>query len=283
MKYITHKGVVIPLIGFGTWTIGDDESKRTDEVETIVYGAHKYNMTLIDTAEMYGLGKSETIVADAISRLDRDSLFIVGKILPENARRGQYIESCTNSLKRLGIEYFDLYLLHWRSNVNLQEMVDQMEKLVSLGLIKRWGVSNFDVEDMEDLYKCKNGDKCFCNQCLYNVGARGPEYDLIPWCQNHGVLFMAYSPLCNNALDRIRVTSDERIKEIVKKEDMTPESLLLNFVIRNDDIVTVFKTSNIKHLDSNLKNVFNKMSEQSRKEIDKSFPFPTRKIKLLKI
>lgn len=283
MKYITHKGAIIPQLGFGTWTIGDDDSKRTNEIETIVYGAEKYEMTLIDTAEMYGLGKSETIVADAISRLDREKLFIVGKILPENAKKGKYLESCTSSLKRLGIEYFDLYLLHWRSNVNLQEMVDQMEKLVSLGLIKHWGVSNFDVSDMEDLFKCKNGNKCFCNQCLYNIEARGPEYDLIPWCHEHNVLFMAYSPLCNNAVDRTRVVSNEKIKEIVKNENMTPESLLLNFVIRNDDIVTVFKTSNIEHLNGNLKNVFERVSEQDKKGIDESFPSPKRKIKLLKI
>lgn len=283
MEYLEHNGVILPLIGFGTWTLGDDVSKRNSEVATILYGIENFSMTLIDTAEMYGLGKSESVVKAVLSKVKRESVFVVDKILPENARKGKYIECCKRSLEKLGIDYIDLYLLHWREKVNLQEMVNSMEKLVSMGLIKRWGVSNFDVSDMEELFKCENGSNCFCNQVLYNIGARGPEFDLIPWCKSHNVLFMAYSPLYNNSFDRENITKLKKIIDLASHEHMTPESLMLNFVTRNKDIVTIFKTSNIEHLKNNMENVFNELSKEAENEINVLFPSPVKKVELLKI
>lgn len=277
MKYIKFKDIVLPLIGFGTWTIGDKKEDKEKEINAFVYGINKYEMTLIDTAEMYGSGKSEKIVKYVIEKYDREKLFIIDKILPENAVKGKYLECCINSLKRLGTDYIDLYLLHWRSSVDLQTMVNEMEQLVSLGYIRQWGVSNFDVEDMKELFKCKNGNKCFCNQVLYNIGVRGPEHKLIPWCKKHNVLFMAYSPLFNNTNNRENITLRNEFIQIAKREDMTPESLMINFVIRNKDIVTIFKTSNIEHLDNNMKNVFKSVSLKSMKAIKKLFPKPKEK------
>ena len=283
MDYLIHRGVKLPLIGFGTWTLGDNVNLEKNEIDTFLYGINNMGMTLIDTAEMYGDGKSETVVGKIVKNCDRDKLFIIDKILPQNAIKGRYIDSCKKSLELVGVDYFDLYLLHWKNKVDLQDMVYQMENLVSLGLIKRWGVSNFDVFEMEELFKCDKGSNCFCNQVLYNIGARGPEFDLIPWCKEHDVLFMAYSPLYNNSLDRNKYVNDINLIEIAKSENKTVESLMLSFVVRNKDIVTIFKTSKEEHLISNMKNVFERIKDDSLLKINKYYPSPTKKVELLKI
>ena len=283
MEYIIHRGVKIPLIGFGTYRLGDNEKDLEKELNTYNYGIKNYDMTLIDTAEMYGEGKSETVVGKIIKEYDREKLFIIDKILPENAQKGLYEGSCRRSLKLVGTSYFDLYLLHWKSNVDLQEMVYEMEKLVKLGLIRRWGVSNFDTSEMEELFKCDKGSNCFCNQILYNIGVRGPEYDLIPWCKVHDVLVMAYSPLYNNSIDRVKYTSDEVIKDVALNEDKTPESLMLSFVIRNRDIATIFKTASIDHLNNNMKNVFKKIDKSDLEKLESKYQKPNQKTILLKI
>ena len=283
MEYIIHRGVKIPIIGFGTYRLGDNEKDLDKELNTYNFGINNYDMTLIDTAEMYGEGKSEKVVGKIIKDYEREKLFIIDKILPDNAKKGLYEESCRKSLELVGTSYFDLYLLHWKSSVNLQEMVYEMENLVKKGLIKRWGVSNFDTFEMEELFKCDKGCNCFCNQILYNIGVRGPEYDLIPWCKAHDVLVMAYSPLYNNSIDRMKYTNDEVIKEVAIKEDKTPESLMLSFVIRNRDIVTIFKTSNIDHLNNNMKNVFRKIDKENLDKLDEKYQKPKQKTILLKI
>lgn len=283
MEYINFKNKKLPLIGFGTWTIGDNKENAQKEIDTMLYGINKYSMTLIDTAEMYGNGKSESIVKEVIKGSNRESLFIIDKILPTNAKNNNYLSSCKKSLERLGIDYLDLYLLHWKADVDLQEMVNNMELLVKEGLIKHWGVSNFDVEEMETLFKCKNGNNCFCNQVLYNVGIRGPEFDLIPWCNKNNVLFMAYSPLFNETIRREHITRNIKFKEIAKKENMSPESLMINFVIRNRNVITIFKTSNINHLENNLLNVFKTIDESSLYKINEIFPAPNKTTKLEKI
>ena len=283
MKYLQHRDTVLPLIGFGTWTIGDNPEKEEAEINTMLYGMDRYSMTLIDTAEMYGSGRSERVVKKVIEKTDRNKLFIIDKILPYNAKKDGYLKSCENSLNNLGIDALDLYLLHWRADVDLQEMIDEMENLVSLGLIRRWGVSNFDVDDMETLFECRDGNKCFCNQVLYNIGVRGPEYDLIPWCRKHDVLFMAYSPLFNETEKREQITKLNSFVSLADEEGLSAESLMLNFVIRSKDIVTVFKTSSIDHLDNNMKNVFKDLDQKSYKVLDSMFAPPVERQPLMKI
>ena len=283
MKYLELNNVELPKIGFGTWTIGDDPSLKADEINVFETGYQKYHMNLIDTAEMYGLGKSERVVGEFLKGKRREDFFIVDKILPENALKGRYLESCKKSLEIMGLEYFDLYLLHWRSRVNLQEMVDEMENLVSLGLIKRWGVSNFDVKDMEELFKCRNGDKCFANQCLYNISQRGVEYDLIPWCEAHNVLFMAYSPFGSNKANRDIIVNNPYIQELVKKKNISVESLMLSFIIRHHIVITMFKTSSLKHLEDNMEHAFDVLTDEDIALIDKAFKKPTKKMFLEKI
>lgn len=283
MKYIILKNERIPKLGFGTWTVGDNPKDKEKEINALNVGYEKFQMNLIDTAEMYGEGASEKVVGEFLKNKNRDDFFIVNKILPSNAKKGLYLERCKNSLEIMGLDYFDLYLLHWKSNVNLQEMVDNMETLVNLGLIKHWGVSNFDVHEMEELFRCKNGNHCFANQCLFNVLARGVEYDLIDWCDKHDVLFMAYSPLGNNSIDRNQVTKNKDFIKIAEDNNMSPESLMLNFVIRYPIVMAVFKTSSINHLENNMKNVFNTLDQQSLSKIDKIFPPVNKKIPLEKI
>ena len=241
------------------------------------------NSSLIDTAEVYGDGKSEEFVGKILKSYDRKNFFIVDKILPGNARNNDYITSCSNSLKRLGTDYIDLYLLHWRENLELQSVVDGMEDLKSKGLIKNWGVSNFDTEDMKELFACKNGSNCFCNQILYNTCTRGPEYELIPWCKEHDVLVMAYSPLCHNKDNLMPLVQNPIIKDIAVSENKTPQSLLLSFVLRNKDIIAIFKTSDISHLNSNMKNVFSPISVDDLTALSQVFKAPDRPTELEKI
>ena len=281
MEYLTHRGEEIPLIGFGTYRLGENETAA--ELETLRYGVDKLGMTLMDTAEMYGSGLSEEILGSFIKDFGRERLFIVDKILPYNAEKGLYKQCCMRSLKRLGTDHIDLYLLHWRGNVELQDMVDNMEELVSLGLIRHWGVSNFDTHEMQELFACKNGQNCFCDQILYNLSERGAEYDLIPWCKAHDVLVMAYSPLCNSHYARKAVTNDALVSGIAENEGKTPESLMLSFVVRNRDIITVFKTSSTAHLRGNMQNVFYPVTDEHMSLLSKKYEPPREKYPLEKI
>lgn len=283
MEYLFHRNIKIPLIGFGTYKSGVYAENFEQEAQTFLAGIEQYGMRLIDTAEMYDNGKSERFVSKVIKNCERTSLFIVDKILPENARKGLYKECCENSLKRLGTDYIDLYLLHWRGGVDLQDMVRQMDSLVKEGLIKHWGVSNFDVADMEQLFACKGGNNCFCNQVLYNLSARGIEYDLLPWCKKNDVLVMAYSPLHNNREERCVITENRIVKEVCADEKKSPESLALSFVIRNKDIATVFKTSSVQHLDNNMLNVFEAVSDVNLEKLSAEFKAPHKKCELKKI
>ena len=283
MKYELVGNTKICKIGLGSWTIGDDPKNEQREIDAFNYGYTKHQITLIDTAEMYGEGKSEKVVGKFLKGKNRSEFFVVDKILPKHAKENRYVERCKNSLKIMGLDYFDLYLLHWKGGVDLQKMVDEMENLVALGLIKRWGVSNFDVKDMEDLFKCKNGDHCFVNQCLYNISQRGVEFDLIPWCQKHSVLFMAYSPFGSNSENKKVMTSNPHLQKVVEEKHVSFESLMLAFVTRLDNVVALFKTSNSEHLESNMKDAFMDIDEGIMEEIEKAFPTPKTKKYLEKI
>lgn len=278
MEYIYHRNIKLPLIGFGTWNVGDDPSKEAQEIETLLYGYQKYDMFLIDTAEMYGNGKSEKLVGKFLKQVDRKKVYIVDKILPQNAKKGKYLECVKRSLNNLGVDYIDLYLLHWNiDGLDLVDMVNNMEHLKKLGLIKNWGVSNFDTHEMKELFKIKGGENCFLNQCLYNLKNREAEYDLFGFCQDNDVLFMSYSPLLNDKNAKEEFISNVDFENIIREEDLTNESLLLSFVIRNRNLITVFKTSNKNHLDNNMHNVFKKMSDESLAKLDKISACPASK------
>ena len=181
MKTVTlPDGTQVPALGQGTWYLGEQPAVRARELAALRTGI-EHGMTLLDTAEMYGGGRSEELVGEAIRPYDREKLFLVSKVYPHNAGRPEIFRSCENSLRRLGTEYLDLYLLHWRGSVPFAETAECMEELVRKGRIRRWGVSNLDTDDMEELWGVPGGAQCQVDQVLYHLGSRGVEYDLLPW------------------------------------------------------------------------------------------------------
>jgi len=193
MKTISFPdGAVAPALGQGTWMLAENPERRASEIATLREGV-QLGLTLIDTAEMYADGEAERLVSEAIWGI-RDRVFLVSKAYPQNASLDRLPRACEASLRRLGTDRLDLYLLHWRGNVPLAETVEAMEQLVTEGKILRWGVSNLDTDDMAEL-EAIGGDRCQTNQILYNLGRRGPEHDLIPWLSERGIPLMAYSPV----------------------------------------------------------------------------------------
>ena len=283
MKYCQLRGEQLPRIGIGTYRLGENRSTAAAEARAVKAAIDEFEMTLIDTAELYADGASECFVKTVLKDYERERFFIVDKILPENAKKNRYEACCRQSLERLGVDVIDLYLLHWNSGVDLQSLVNGMQDLVEKRLIRHWGVSNFDIEQMQALFRCENGEKCFCNQILYNLGTRGVEFDLIPWCQEHDVLVMAYSPLGHNAAGRRALTENPPVTEIARKEGKTTDSLLLSFVIRSENVITIFKTADIDHLRHNMQNVFAPIPAEDMEALSRQFEAPTCAVPLDKI
>ena len=285
MKYVTTKGVTLPIVGLGSWLVGDDRQSRQKEIDCFLSAVNDYGAFMLDTAEMYGKnnsdmyveGNGEEVVGEVIARSDRKKLYIVDKILPHNATEKQFGKSLEQSLKRLNTDYIDLYLLHWRSNANLQLVVDKMEKYKREGKILNWGVSNFDVDDMEDLLKCEGGEHCLVNQILYNITARGVEFDLLPYLKAHNIMPMSYSPLGSTLLNRKNLHPE--LLDACRQSGISVESLMLAFVIRNGDVPTIFKTGSMEHLRDNMRCLDIDFGAY-KTIIDKYYPSPTKKIPL---
>lgn len=272
-------GALMPKLGQGTWFLGEDKSKEQDEIKSIKIGIEN-NMTLIDTAEMYGEGLAEELVGKAIKGYDREKLFLVSKVYPHNAGRRNIFRSCENTLKRMGVEYLDLYLLHWRGAVPLSETVECMEELVKKGKIKRWGVSNFDIDDMKELMTVKDGDKCVVNQVLYHLGSRGIEYSLYPWMKEHNILVMAYCPMAQGASLKHELMINKELIKIAEKYDLSIPELLLAFILQKDNIIAIPRTSNPQHALRNAKVADVKIDEGDLEIMDREFPAPDRKVYL---
>lgn len=272
-------GALMPKLGQGTWFLGEDKSKEQDEIKSIKIGIEN-NMTLIDTAEMYGEGLAEELVGKAIKGYDREKLFLVSKVYPHNAGRRKIFRSCENTLKRMGVEYLDLYLLHWRGAVPLSETVECMEELVKKGKIKRWGVSNFDIDDMKELMTVKDGDKCVVNQVLYHLGSRGIEYSLYPWMKEHNILVMAYCPMAQGASLKHELMINKELIKIAEKYDLSIPELLLAFILQKDNIIAIPRTSNPQHALRNAKVADVKIDEGDLEIMDREFPAPDRKVYL---
>src|SRR6266699_802956 len=232
----------VPALGQGTWGMGENENARADEVAALRMGID-LGMTLIDTAEMYGEGGAERVVADAIYGR-RDRVFVVTKVYPHNASRTELPKACERSLKRLRIDAIDLYLLHWRSGVSLAETVEAFEQLRSAGKIRRWGVSNFDVEDMKELLATENVSACAANQVLYNLENREIESGLLPWSQRNKIPIMAYSPVGHGR----GLLNNSTLNEIAKRKDATAAQVALAWVLRQPDGIAIPKASDRDHV-----------------------------------
>lgn len=266
-------GKEVPALGLGTWNMGETRSSAEQEVESI-RRAIDLGMTLIDTAEMYADGRSEEIVGRAIVN-HREDVFLVSKVYPWNASATGTVDACERSLARLGTDHIDLYLLHWRGEHPLEETVAAFERLKMDGKIGDWGVSNFDTDDMEELFAVPDGRNCAANQVLYNLSRRGPEFSLLPWCQQHGVPLMAYSPI-----EQGRILKNHELIRIAKAYQATPAQLALAFLLEREGVIAIPKSSNPARVEENRGATDLDITEEDWAALDAVFPPPTRKTAL---
>lgn len=260
-------GDQVPALGLGTWGMGEQSSEHTKEVRALRAGLD-LGLKLIDTAEMYGEGGAEEIVGEAIAG-QRDHVFIVSKVYPHNASSQGTIKACERSLDRLDTDRIDLYLLHWRGNIPLQETVNAFEQLKVDGKIRNWGVSNFDTVDMNELRTLDNGLSCATNQVLYHLGERGIEWDLLQDCEKHNIPIMAYSPLGQGKILRNCVLS-----RIADKYSVTPAAIALAWVNRRPSMISIPKSSDLEHLQANAAASNLVLSNDDLSDLDLVFPAP---------
>ena len=264
-------GERVPALGQGAWMIGDAPERRSDEIAALRRGLD-LGLTLIDTAEMYGEGASETLVGEAVAGR-RDEVFLVSKALPSHAGRAGLERACAASLRRLKTDRLDLYLLHWRGSVPLAETVAGMEALRDKGLIRRWGVSNFDTDDMEELWAA-GGSACAANQVLYNLSRRGPEFDLLPWQASRGVPAMAYGPIEQGRL------KTAALAPVAAKHGVAPYAVALAWAMRAGDVIAIPKAGRIAHVEANARAAALTLDADDCAALDAAFPPPRRKVAL---
>lgn len=266
-------GETIPQLGIGTWHMGERHSDRAAESKA-VRAAIDLGITLIDTAEMYGEGGAEEVIADAVRGV-RDRLFIVSKVYPHNASRAGAIAACERSLKRLGTDRIDLYLLHWRGQHPLAETVAGFEALKAAGKIRHWGVSNFDTDDIDEVASVKNGGNCATNQVLYHLGSRGIDFDLIDDSARRGIMVMAYSPLGQGAILR-----NAALASVAGKHGVAPAAVAIAWTMRHPHVVSIPKAADLRHVAENVKAADLVLDAEDLATLDKAFPPPKRKAPL---
>jgi diketogulonate reductase-like aldo/keto reductase len=262
-------GTTVPALGQGTWMMGEGRHTRPQEVRALQLGID-LGMTLIDTAEMYANGLAEEITGEAIDGR-REEVFLVSKVLPNHASRTATIAACERSLKRLNVETIDLYLLHWRGGYALEDTITGFDALLKAGKIRSWGVSNFDVEDMEDLLKA-GGKGCAANQVLYNLTRRGIEYDLIPWSAEHAIPLMAYSPI-----EQGRLTRNRELQRIADRHRATPAQIALAFVLLQPGMIAIPKAGSEDHVRDNAAAADIALTPEDLRDLDLAFPPPRRR------
>jgi aldehyde reductase len=260
-------GEAVSALGQGTWMLGDDPGRRREEIAALRRGID-LGLTLIDTAEMYGDGRSESLVGEAIAGR-RDEVFIVTKVYPHNASRRAMPRSCAASLRRLGIEAIDLYLLHWPGEVPLAETVQAFEALQREGKIRHWGVSNLDPDLMQSLWEVPGGAAAQTDQVLYNLGRRGIEWDLQPWLRERRVALMAYSPI-----EQGRLLRQRGLAEFSRKRSMTPAQAALAWLLAQDGVIAIPKTGQRSRLEENAGALAHPLSPDDLRELDRVFPPP---------
>lgn len=275
----TKSGKPVEMIGQGTWYLGENRRHENDEVASLKVGINN-GMNLIDTAEMYGDGGAEVLVSKVISGMEREDLYIVSKIYPHNANKDDYLYACENSLKRLNTSYIDLYLLHWKGRTPLEEVVECMEDLKNRGMILNWGVSNFDILDMQQLFEVKNGNNCLVNQVLYHLGSRGIEYNLIPWLQANGVYTMAYCPLAQGGDLRGDLFSNKVVNKIAHFHGATAAQIMLAFILSKPMVIPIPRTRKSERAIENAGAINIDLSDEDLLALNKEFPAPTKKLPL---
>lgn len=262
-------GEKIAALGQGTWHFGERPTRWAEEVASIRLGID-LGMTVIDTAEMYGNGAAETLVGEAISGR-RSEVFLVDKVLPHHASRAGTVRACEASLVRLGVDYIDLYLLHWRGRIPLAETIEGFAELKQKGMIRHWGVSNFDNDDMIELWGVPGGDEVQVNQILYNLTRRGPEYDLLPWLAQHRIKPMAYSPI-----EQGRLLKHPALEPIALQHSATPAQIALAWVLRHNGLNAIPRAGTPLHVRENAAARDIELTRDELNTLDRAFPPPTR-------
>jgi diketogulonate reductase-like aldo/keto reductase len=265
-------GEQVPMLGQGTWMMGERPDRRAEEMAALQAGVD-LGMTLIDTAEMYGDGAAEELIGEALGHR-RDELFLVSKAYPHHASRRRLAEACEASLARLGTDRLDLYLLHWRGSVPLDETVEAMQALKQAGKIRHWGVSNLDADDMEELVEA-GGASCATDQILYNLTRRGPEQALMPWLAQHRIPVMAYSPV-----EQGRLLDHPQLAQSAARLGATPAQLALAWVMRSGDVIAIPKAGSPTHVRDNRAAADLVIPADERAALEAAFPVPARRIAL---
>lgn len=274
LRHVTLRdGERLPALGQGTWHMGEDRRRAADEAAALRLGI-ELGMTLIDTAEMYGSGGAEEMIARAAQGI-RDSLFIVSKVYPHNASRTGVVAACERSLKRLATDRIDLYLLHWRGTIPLAETLDGFQRLQRDGKIRHYGVSNFDRADMAEWVALKGGDTVAVDQVLYNLAHRGPEWDLVPWCREHRVAVMAYTPLGTG-----RMLANPGLGEVARRRNATPAQIALAWLLRQEGTIVIPKATRPEHVRENRGALDIHLTEEELAGLDRTFLPPKRRTPL---
>lgn len=266
-------GEEVPVLGQGTWRMGESSGRRKLEIAALRSGLD-LGLSVIDTAEMYADGGAEKLVGEAITGR-RDEVFLVSKVLPQHATEAGTIKACERSLARLRTDRLDLYLLHWPSNIPLQSTLSGFASLVSAGKIRYWGVSNFDVSDMDELMSLSGGHAVATDQVLYNLGRRGIERDLLPWCAERDMPVMAYSPI-----EQGRMLKRSELKEIAARTGATPAQVALAWVLSREGVLAIPKMGSVEHVEENHGALKLSLTSGELAELDVAFPLPAQKVGL---
>jgi len=260
-------GERVPALGQGTWNMGDDRARRSTEIAALQAGIER-GLTLIDTAEMYGDGRAEALVAEAIAG-KRETVFLVSKVLPNHASKRGTLAACEQSLKRLKTDRIDLYLLHWRGNEPFSETLEAFTQLQRAGKIRHYGVSNLDLNDLREWWQCAGGDAMVTNQLLYNLSRRGIEWDLLPWLREQRVPLMAYSPL-----EQARLLQKKPLADFARHHGLTVAQVALAWLLANDDVIVIPKSGNRARIEENATALDITLTAAQRAELDGLFPPP---------
>ncbi|MFD0897541.1 aldo/keto reductase [Loigolactobacillus binensis] len=275
MQQIKFQTTSVPALGIGTWHMGEQPQQRPAELQALRYGLD-HGLTVIDTAEMYGAGRSESLVGEAIQPYQREKLFLISKFYPQNATKKRMRQSLTASLQRLGTDYLDLYLLHWRGGVPLSETVAGLMELQQAGKIRHWGVSNFDQVDLLELQQLNGAPYLAANEDLYNLGERGVEFDVLPWQQQRQIPFIAYSPVAQGDV-RGYLTNNATVKAIAATHQLSTHQLLLAWVLHQPGLLAIPQTSDWHHMQANIAAAEISLTPAELAALDREFPAPTRK------
>ncbi|GAA5202241.1 aldo/keto reductase [Rugosimonospora acidiphila] len=258
----------LPVLGHGTWYLGERSNTRSEEIAALRLGLD-LGMTMIDTAEMYGDGAAEELVGEAIAGR-RDRVFLVDKVLPDNASARGTIQACQRSLRRLRTDHIDLYLLHWRGGYPLAETIEGFSRLIDSGEIGQWGVSNFDADDLDELLRTDGGKSCAANQILYNLTRRGPEFDLLPACRLANIPVIAYSPI-----EQGRLLDNPEITAVASRHDVTPAQVALAWVLRREGVAAIPRSGNPGHVAENAACLDVHLDDEDLARLDAAYPPPT--------